>query len=180
MRVTTIVIKDIILTVLSYVYFLLVWVTVCAASFSPWCAKAALRRGSSEPGSGESPSKTSQTPRPQPPAQYFWFSRERIMPGRVKRFDSVRPRLCVQDVRRSPLERAACTAGLRILHIRRRSDRTSEALRRFATLLPALDPPRSAGGCGRGVCGVFDGGAFAMIARGRPPWSTRGTCEAKE
>lgn len=73
---------------------------------------------------------------------------------------------------------APCTAAPCILHIRWGADRTSEALRRFAKYLPLLDPLHSAGVCGLGACGVFGGGAFASIARDRPPQSTHGTCEA--
>ena len=104
------------LTVLYYVYFHLVRVTVCATSFSPWCAKAAPQRESGESGSAETLSKTSQTPCPQPPAWHYRLSQERIMPGRVKSPDSVSPQLRVQDAGRSPLKRADCTA-FEILHL---------------------------------------------------------------
>jgi hypothetical protein len=67
-----------------------------------------------------------------------------------------------------------------ILHVRRGPDRTSEGLRRLATVLPSLDPPRPASDYWQGACGVFDGGRFALIVRCRASRSTRGTCQAKD
>ena len=57
--------------------------------------------------------------------------------------------------------------------------RTSEGLRRLATVLPALGPHRTAGGCWRGACEALAGGGAALIVRCRPSQSTGGTRQAK-
>jgi len=75
-----------------------------------WHAKAAQQYKGNESRSVESPSDNSQTSCRQPFASHFRLSQEREMPGWVKIFDSARPRLGMQNTRRSLLDRAGCTA----------------------------------------------------------------------
>ena len=75
---------------------------------------------------------------------------------------------------------ALCTVAHCILHVRRGPDRTSEGLRRLATVLPSFDPHRPASDYWRCACGVYDGGRFALVVRFRASRTTRGTCQAKE
>jgi len=90
------------------VFLLLVRVTVCAASFSLWCAKAAPRWGSNESSSVESPSKTSQPPCQQQLASHSRLNQERKTLARIKGPDSARPRLRVQNARRIRFDSASC------------------------------------------------------------------------
>ena len=71
---------------------------------------------------------------------------------------------------------ACCT----MFHVHRGAIRSSDGLCRLTNFFPALDPPRSAGGYWRGVCGVFDGVRSALIVRCWASGGIHGTYQAKE
>ena len=93
-------------------FFLLVRVRVCAVCFSVWCARGVRRWAGSQAALVKSPAQGSQTPCQQQLAPHLALDLERKIPGRIKNPNSPKPRLRMQDARRSCPDRASCTGAL--------------------------------------------------------------------